>query len=229
MKQLLLLCAMFLAAPAVAETQPQPGIGDPRIQTVFYDPDQVVQLHVAVGYQLTVEFAADERIENIAVGDGGAWQITPNKRGDHVFIKVSPGGSSTNLTVVTDVRTYAFALAPGSDGSSDTPFTVRFRYPPPAVSVVAAPANAAVRYKLSGTRALRPTLVTDDGRRTYIVFADDQAMPAVFTLGADGKEQLVNGAVREGRYVIDGVSNQLLFRIDKLTASARRVPKRKGL
>jgi type IV secretion system protein VirB9 len=228
MKQWLMICAMLLTVPAVAETQPQPGVGDPRIQTVLYDPDQVVQLHVAVGYQLTLEFGPDERIENIAIGDSSAWQITPNKRGDHVFIKVSAGGASTNLTIITDVRSYVFALAPGSDGA-DAPFTVRFRYPSPAVSVITAPENAALRYKLSGTRALRPTSVTDDGARTYIVFGDDQAMPAVFSIGTDGKEQLVNGSVREGRYVIDGVANELVFRIDKLTASARRIPRRKGL
>ena len=32
--------------PAQAQVRPQPGSGDPRIQTVMYDADQVVSLQV---------------------------------------------------------------------------------------------------------------------------------------------------------------------------------------
>jgi type IV secretion system protein VirB9 len=106
------LLGLLLAMPAAAQVRPEPGPGDPRIQSVLYDANQVVQIQAATGYQVTVEFAQDERIENIAVGDSGAWQITPNKRGDHLFIKAVGQGVTTNLTVVTDARTYVFELAP---------------------------------------------------------------------------------------------------------------------
>ena len=46
---------------------------------MLYDPQQVVLLQVAAGYQLTLAFAPDERIESVAVGDSGAWQVTPNR------------------------------------------------------------------------------------------------------------------------------------------------------
>ena len=52
-----------------------------------YDADQVVPLQAAPGYQVMLEFGADERIENVAVGDSAAWQVTPNRSGDHVFVK----------------------------------------------------------------------------------------------------------------------------------------------
>ena len=67
----LILALAFAALPAHAQVRPQPGSGDPRIQSVMYDADQVVQLQVPTGYELTVEFAPDERIENVAVGDSG--------------------------------------------------------------------------------------------------------------------------------------------------------------
>jgi len=69
---LLAAIAAAIAIPAMAQVRPQPGGGDPRIQTVMYDADQVVSLQVPGGYELKVEFAPDERIENVAVGDSGA-------------------------------------------------------------------------------------------------------------------------------------------------------------
>ena len=55
--------------------------------------DQVVPLEVAPGYQLMLEFAPDERIESVAVGDSGAWQVTPNRSGDRVFVKPLQGAA----------------------------------------------------------------------------------------------------------------------------------------
>ena len=54
---------------------------DPRIEMVTYDADQIVQLRVTAGFQVMVEFAGDERVENVALGDSSGWQATPNKRG----------------------------------------------------------------------------------------------------------------------------------------------------
>ncbi|HEX7694445.1 MAG TPA: TrbG/VirB9 family P-type conjugative transfer protein, partial [Sphingomonas sp.] len=174
----LLAAIAFAASPAHAQIRPQPGSGDPRIQSVLYDVDQVVQLQVPTGYELTVEFAPDERIENVAVGDSGAWQVTPNKRGDRLFLKPLQG-TTTNMTVVTDARTYVFELSPGSAGSA--PYIVRFRYPPPPP-----PADAATvglepgRYKLAGSNDIRPDAISDDGSKTYIMWRDSQTLPAVF-------------------------------------------------
>ena len=48
----LIAVAALLPMPAAAQIRPEPGPGDPRIQSVLYDADQVVQLQVATGYQL---------------------------------------------------------------------------------------------------------------------------------------------------------------------------------
>ncbi|MDB5709735.1 MAG: hypothetical protein JWL96_1805 [Sphingomonas bacterium] len=227
-----LLSALFgllLAMPAAAQLRPEPGPGDPRIQSVLYDANQVVQLQVATGYQLTVEFAPDERIENVAVGDSGAWQVTPNKRGDRLFIKAVGQGVTTNLTVVTDARTYAIELSPLFGPLPTMAYTVRFRYATPAaVSVVANDAALGPgRYKLSGDKALRPAAIDDDGVHTYIAWGPDQTLPAIFAIDDKGNETLVNGMTREGRFVIDAVANKLVFRIDRQTAGAMRVPQKR--
>ncbi len=225
MKRALIVLAMAALSPASADVRPTPGAGDPRIQTVLYDPDQVIQLQVASGYQLTLEFGADERIENVAIGDSSAWQVTPNKRGDHLFIKASQGSVATNMTVVTDARTYTFALATGYGAAPDMSFTVRIKYPPPIPVPDVVTAATIGRYHLSGARALQPSEIDDDGVHTYINWATSQAMPAVYAVDDRGNEALVNGMVRETRYVIDSVSNKLVFRLDRAVAYATRRPR----
>ena len=226
---LLLLFGFLLAAPATAQIRPEPGPGDPRIQSVLYDPNQVVQLQAATGYQVTVEFAPDERIENVAVGDSGAWQITPNKRGDRLFVKPVGQGVTTNLTVVTDARTYVFELAPLFGPLPNMAYTVRFRYATPAAATVVASNAGPVpgRYKLSGDKALRPSAIDDDGVHTYLAWGPDQTLPAIFAIDSEGRESLVNGMTRDGRFVIDAVANRLIFRIDRRTAGAVRVPQKR--
>ncbi|MES2056458.1 MAG: TrbG/VirB9 family P-type conjugative transfer protein [Pseudomonadota bacterium] len=226
---ILLLCCL-LAAPiaASAQTRPVPGPGDPRIQTVAYDAAQVVSLQVANGYQLTIEFGAGERIENVAIGDSGAWQVTPNKRGDHLFIKALQNGVSTNMTVVTDARSYTFELLPLYGPLPDMAFIVRFTYPIPAVATIAtAVAAQPGRYKLSGARDIWPTTIDDDGAKTFIAWPTDRALPAVFAIDSRKNETLLDGAMRDGEYVIDSVQQKLVFRFDKKVARAERIKAKK--
>lgn len=219
------LLVLAAALPAAAQVRPQPGPGDPRIQIVPYDPDQVVQLQVTPGYQLSVEFAPDERIENVAIGDTSGWIATPNRRGDHLFLKPAGSGTTTNMTVVTDAHTYEFELTAGG-GGGPPPFAVRFSYPaPPAVPEVATAATAVGRYRLSGTTALLPTAMADDGAHTTIVWTAGQTLPAIFSIGRNGRESLVNGAMRGDQYVVDSIADRYVFRLDHDTAYATRVPR----
>jgi type IV secretion system protein VirB9 len=211
--------------------QPQPGDGDPRIQMVDYDAHQIVAIRAAAGYQVTIEFAADERIENVAVGDSGAWQATPNRRGDHVFVKLLRPEVATNMTVVTDVRVYLFDLVPLYGASPDMAYTVRFRYPTPDAGAGEEVAEARMiegRYRLSGDRALRPSGISDDGLHTYIEWPRDRALPAVYGVDSAGRESLVNGMMRGEIFVIDAVMPRLVFRIDQQVARAVRVADRLG-
>ena len=231
---LLALIAALMPVAAAAQVKPQAGTGDPRVQSVSYNADQVVLLQAAPGYQVTVELAPDEHIENVAVGDSGAWQVASNKRGDHLFIKPIRADVSTNMVIVTDVRVYAFELVPLYGPQPDMAYTVRFRYPPPPGS---APAGAASnnsqqaaqaprgRYRVSGDRAIRPSGIDDDGARTYIEWPASHTLPAIYSIDAKGNEMLVNGNMREGIYVIDSVVPKLIFRLDKQIARATRVDK----
>jgi type IV secretion system protein VirB9 len=222
----LVLAATF---PAAAQYRPQSSDGDPRLQTVEYRNNQVVTLEVAPGYQLSLEFAPDERIESVGLGDSSAWMVSPTKRGDHLFIKAVQPGVSTNMTVVTDIRTYAFDLHPLPGASPTMAYTVRFSYPAaPETGIGSNEAAGApdARYRVSGDRKLRPSAISDDGIKTYVEWPANVAMPAVYAINDQGREALVNGMVQGKTLVIDGVARQLLFRIDKRIARATRVPPR---
>jgi type IV secretion system protein VirB9 len=215
--------AALAAAPLVAQVRPKPGTEDPRIQSVDYVPDQVILLEGAPGYQLTLELSPDEQVESVALGDSAAWQVTANRRGDRLFVKAVVAGISTNMTVITSVRSYNFELNPAS--STDMAYTVRFHYPPPAVAQAdqAGTAEGEGRYRLGGDKALRPSEMSDDGVHTYIRWPRERSLPAVYGLTDTGREVLVNGMMREDDlFVIDSVTRKLVFRVDDRVATAIR-------
>lgn len=227
---------VLLASPVMAQVQPAPGRGDPHLQTVDYDPGQIVQLRGAPGYQMMVELSPDEQVLSVALGDSGAWQVSVNKAADRLFLKPSQVGSGTNMTVVTSVRTYNFDLFAVPGPSPDLPYTVQFRYPAARplsrdgdfVDVSAA-ARRASRYRITGDRLIRPSSVSDDGQRTFISWPRNAPIPAIYTLDQAGNEVLVNGMMgTDDVYVVDGAPQLLTFRMDRDIARARRINPRKA-
>ena len=75
---------------------------------------------------------------------------------------------------------------------------------------------------MRGDRAVRPADLSDDGYKTRITYAPGQVLPAVFAIGPTGEEEVVNGYMRGDVFVIDRVYGELVFRIDKEAATARR-------
>jgi type IV secretion system protein VirB9 len=161
----LALVALLMAlAPAEAADVPRPGVLDPRIQTIQYDPDQVVLLRGTMGYQFMLEFAPDEKIETVSIGDSLGWQVTPNRKADVLFIKPI-FHSATNLTVITAERRYAFELqvAPPKQ-RVPVLYVARMIYPTPvavipietAPQVEPPPVVANNNYNIKGSSLNRP-------------------------------------------------------------------------
>jgi type IV secretion system protein VirB9 len=224
----ILLAACLASGPASASVTPHPGTGDPHIQSVAYDPDQVVALQIAVNYALSVEFSPDEQIENVAVGNSAAWQVTADKSANRLFIKPTGGVSDTNLIVVTETRTYSFELHAAPAANSMLPFLVRFTYPtaPQAPLLPSTKPRETASYRLTGARDLRPAAMSDDGQATTITWSANAPVPAIFLLEQDGKEALANGGMRDGRYVVDGIAQRFVFRANGQVAYATRQVKK---
>jgi type IV secretion system protein VirB9 len=170
--------------------------------------------------QTMLEFAADERIENVSIGDAMGWQVTPNKKANLLFLKPLERTAATNMTVVTDRRRYVFELvvAPPKASTKDLAYVVRFLVPQPAPVMVAPPAPPAApvarnsAYSVQGPVAIQPTRVFDDGSATYFAWPQQSDLPAVFVVGADGVEGLANAVVRDGYLVVDQLAPRFVLR-----------------
>jgi type IV secretion system protein VirB9 len=225
MKQLLLLALLVQGYPASAR--------DARITTRSYDPSVVVAIDGHVGIESTIEFGPDEHIENVAVGDSATWQVTPNKSARLLFVKPMHIAPRTNLTVVTDRRTYLFDLVSVPKG--DPLYMLRFTYPqplrPPVVSVAAIvkpspppapkPVELSMPWSGKGRKELLPARMFDDGHSVWLSWPKDRSLPAILTTQADGSEGAVNYSTRGDYIVVDGVPSQLTLRRGKREAILR--------
>lgn len=217
---------LVLASAAQSAQEPTPSPVDPRIRTIVYNPREVVTLTGQIGYQMVIEFGDGERIENISIGDSQAWQVTPNRKADLLFLKPIDLLASTNMTVVTNLRRYNFELVSGmATTRRGQTYDVRFVYPNQELAGVktlappdGGPTDAVppeswnFAYTYTGTKGLLPARVFDDGRSTYFQWPAGIDTPAVFAVDADGKESLVNH-IMKGRYlVVEQMAPQFVLR-----------------
>lgn len=204
---------------AHAARVPRALVSDGRVRQVTYDPNQVVEIVGTYGYQTSLEFGDDERIQVVSLGDSIAWQAVPYR--NRLFLKPVEPDAATNLTVMTDKRTYLLALRSAAPrAAAAATYVVRFRYD--AGALVAARGNGVGRavpsacmtapgtrarpvnrqYRSAGDRtAIALHSVCDDGQFTYFRFAPGTDIPAVYVVGADGTEALTNTR-REGDYLV---------------------------
>lgn len=210
-----LVCfASMLSAPVHA---------DSRIKTRTYAENTVYSLTGHLGFQTVIEFNDDETIENVAIGDSAAWQVTPNRRGDVLILKPISAAPPTNMTVVTSLRHYIFELTanPASEAKAgEMVFVLRFAYPEKKEEMQALAAQDAAfvppptpkeraanrNYSYEGAREIVPSEVFDDGRSTYFKWPQGAPAPAIFLYGEDEKESVVNHGFEGGYIVIDRVA-----------------------
>ena len=229
MKRLLLI-GLLVPAMAMAEITPPKGDFDPRVRIVDYNPLNVVKLATFYGVSTHVQFADGETIRDVAVGDDQAWKVVP--RGSHLFIKPQAEKADTNVTVITDKRTYQFALVVQPRAVKDSTawadpnliFSLAFRYPDEEAAKAAATAQkealqarlGEIKGKLSdatkegqnfdywvaGSEEVSPTAARDDGRFIYLTFTNNRDMPAVYSVDEQGNEALINTNVIDGNTIV---------------------------
>jgi len=228
-----LLAACAFAAPAGAE--------DARLVERVYDPGVVVRIDGKAGVQATIRFAEDEHIENVAIGDSQKWQVTPNKRANLLFVKPLGERAATNMTVVTDRRTYLFDLVanpvnrtplyvlaftypdeedevqqaaaggPGVGGPADAPSALELAAASDPYAVVD-PAALNFAWGKKGDAKLLPQRIYDDGNATFLTWSAGTPLPAILIKDHKGDEGPVNFAVRGETIVVEGVPREIVLR-----------------
>ncbi len=225
----LALVLTTLAGPALAD--------DARIVEKFYDPGKVVRIEGKTKVQATIQFGEDEHIENVAIGDSQAWQVTPNKRANLLFVKPLAASAATNMTVVTDRHTYLFDLV--ASNSAKPLYVLKFTYPDepkPALAEAGAPTPeelaaasdpqsitdpAALNFAWAGKgdRKLLPARTYDDGTSTFLAWPAGSPVPAILIKDSAGTEGPVNFTVRGDVIVVDGVPREIVLRSGKDNAT----------
>lgn len=113
-----------------AYSNDMPLTTDNRIKTYIYSPNEVYLLVLHYGFQSSIEFDKNESIETMTIGDSYAWKITP--MGNRLFIKPMEQNIRTNMTIITNRRTYQFDIVAKEfeDGQEkDLVYVMRFLYP----------------------------------------------------------------------------------------------------
>jgi type IV secretion system protein VirB9 len=126
----LALVAFVLSCYAQVAAAAVPITTDSRIKTLVYNENEVFHLTLHYGYQSNIEFAIGEEIDTLSIGNSSSWKITPIDR--RLFIKPLEGSAKTNMTVITNKRTYQFELEskdPDQNLDEELVYVVRFFYP----------------------------------------------------------------------------------------------------
>jgi type IV secretion system protein VirB9 len=224
------LGSAFTLAPSGAFSGDEPGaVVDARIRVLVYASDEVYRLKGYVGYQIDLEFEGGEGF--VGLGTGDLDSLTFAAHDNHLFLKPRAGGVDTNLTVLTNRRTYHFDYTSTErrpDASfDDVIYVLRFVYPMQRSdhlsAVVEHELNAApetrwhnLDYGYRGSAELKPVSAWDDGVQTRLRFDSHEELPAVFIANDDGSESLINFSVDAGELVVHRVARQLTLRRGRL-------------
>jgi type IV secretion system protein VirB9 len=225
---LFLLCFSFDQALAISLSRP---IGtENRIKVINYLPNSVIKFLGHYNYHSIIEFALDEEIKTITMGDSTAWQINP--AGNRIFLKPIALDATTNMTVITNRRTYFFEIHASYAEGIDDPnlsFITKFIYPEANPTLpgnnlanssgldLTKPSQYNFKYKISGKGSnIEPLLVFDDGKFTYFKFKNINAdLPSIFIVDQNLNEALINYRITEGYLVVERVTGKFTLRQGK--------------
>ena len=117
---------------------------DTRIKTFVYNPNEIFQVKFLVGYQSIIELQKDEDVELITFGDASSFS-TPRIIGRRIFLKVNEAGVKTNMTIITDKRTYLLeVMSNDDDGDTDDRITYILRFFYPDINIDTPPSEAKI-------------------------------------------------------------------------------------
>ncbi|NKM31815.1 P-type conjugative transfer protein VirB9 [Rhizobium laguerreae] len=243
MKQTVLIALLLagLSTTASALDIPRGASQDSRIRFVDYQPYNITKIVGTLRSSVQIEFAADEEIAHVALGNSVAWEVAP--AGNILFLKPRENQPVTNISVVTtrrdgSTRSYQMELTVRDgtvEAGQNTYFYVKYRYPADeaerrrldaAARAQAAQAGEADkvlalheaygprnwRYSAQGSAALEPQAVYDNGKVTTFAFAGNQEMPAIYMENSDGSESLVPKSVDNNLVLVHAISRKFILR-----------------
>jgi type IV secretion system protein VirB9 len=235
------IIAALTAFPVQALEIPTSAQQDNRVRFVSYQPYNITRIVGTIRSSVQVEFAPDEEIAHVALGNTVAWEVAP--AGHILFLKPRENQPATNISVVTtrrdgSKRSYQMELVvrDGSvDAGQNTYFYVKYRYPADEAerrrledeakkrAAEAGYADQVLgiheqygprnwRYSAQGSAAIEPQAVYDNGKVTTFAFSGNQEMPAIYIENSDGTESLVPKTVQGDLVLVHAISRKFILR-----------------
>ncbi|MCQ9091009.1 P-type conjugative transfer protein VirB9 [Vibrio alginolyticus] len=155
---------------------------------------------------------------------------------EDILITPTPRDWKTNLNVVTNKHNYSFALnlGYGEAGRRQNTYRLTFSYPEDEAKRKALELEKQeLRKQLTPevnaknwdyvmqvgnkSRGIAPIKAFDDGRFTYLTFAQNSEIPAIFIISETGQETLINSHIAAhdpDTIVVQRLSKQLVLRLD---------------
>lgn len=245
MKKRFIFGAAVMAVLTVSASQaleiPASAQQDNRVRFVSYQPYNITRIVGTIRSSVQVEFAQDEEIAHVALGNSVAWEVAP--AGHILFLKPRENQPATNISVVTtrrdgSKRSYQMELVvrDGSvDAGQNTYFYVKYRYPADEAeqrrlegearkrATEAGYADQVLgiheqygprnwRYAVQGSTAIEPQAVYDNGKVTTFTFSGNQQMPAIYIENSDGTESLVPKTVQGALVLVHAIGRKFILR-----------------
>ena len=226
---LLLIAALLsFSTNSLASQLPRFLGSEKKFRAFIYNPNDVYRYVGHYTYQGFIEFASDEEIATITMGNSSAWLF--EHLGNRLFLKPISDDANTNMTVITNKRIYHFDLVAKeaiSIDDKDLIFVVKFVYPddkdknilefpksPPSDEPDMR--NLSIynfNYEFTGDPDIAPSKVFDNGRFTYFQFANrNSEVPAIFSVDSGGFESLVNFRPAGDYIIVERVAAQFTLR-----------------
>lgn len=233
--------AALTTFPVRALEIPTSAQQDNRVRFVNYQPYNITRVVGTIRSSVQVEFAPDEEIAHVALGNTVAWEVAP--AGHILFLKPRENQPVTNISVVTtrrdgSKRSYQMELVvrDGSvDAGQNTYFYVKYRYPADEAQRKRLENEARRRaaeagyvdqvlgiheqygprnwrYSAQGSAAIEPQAVYDNGKVTTFTFVGNQEMPAIYIENSDGTESLVPKTVQGDLVMVHALSRKFILR-----------------
>lgn len=204
-----------------------------------YSPSGLYKIYCKVGYLTDIRFKEGETITFVGGGDTGQWTIESAETGAsaktaHLYIKPNSANCTTNLIINTSQHTYqiiavssewynpmiswsygaeeqlAGKIKKAQDESFYTESNLNLSNPESL--------NFNYRIKKNGAD-WEPTMVFDDGKKTFIKFSSSPRqtqMPVLFIKEKGKKDlSLVNYRIKDNFYIVDRLFTQAELRVSE--------------
>lgn len=220
---------------------------DSRMVVMKYNSAQIYNVLAAQDYLTHIELQAGEQlILNPAMGDTVQWQV--EAEGNHVFVRPDVANIRTNMTLVTNKRTYHFMLLSSPEGGVYYQH-VQFKYPESSLKLskstpvpqesdeiskkdldqntfqISDPTKNNFDYVISGSAKFKPESVQDNGKFVYIKFSDTlEELPIIYVKEKNGAFSQVNvtRTVKGNFVTVTRLADELVLVLDDEKVSVKK-------